>query len=63
VTHQALGAPRRDGADVRLADDLNERSLGPTTGLEQPIGEVAALTGLGNGQVDRGGPVSQALVR
>jgi hypothetical protein len=54
VAHQAFDAPRRDAPDVGPADDLDERWLRASARLEQPIGEVAALAELGDGQVDRG---------
>jgi hypothetical protein len=53
---QTLDPSGRHAAHVGLADHLDERALGPPAGLEQPVGEVAALTQLRDGQVDRAGP-------
>src|SRR6266545_1459851 len=43
-------------SDVGLADDLDEGPLGAPARLEQPVGEVATLPQLRDGQIDRAGP-------
>ena len=42
--------------DVGLADHRHQGLFGPTPGREQPLGEVAALAELRDGQVDRAHP-------
>src|SRR6266511_4293171 len=56
LPHQALDPTRRDASEVGLADDLDEGPLGAPARLEQPVGEVATLPQLRDGQIDRAGP-------
>ncbi len=56
LPHQALDPSGRHATDVGLDDHLDEGPFGPPAWLEQPVGEVAALPQLGDGEVDRAGP-------
>jgi hypothetical protein len=46
----------RDALDVALGDNRREGPLGSPAGLDEPVGEVAAGSQLGDGQADRAGP-------
>jgi hypothetical protein len=50
---QALDPSGGNAADVALGHHLDERSLGPPSGLEQPLGEVGPFAQLRDLQRDR----------
>jgi hypothetical protein len=56
LLHQLLHPPRRDAGEVGVRDHRHERLLGPPPRLQQPVGEVAALAQLRDGELDRAYP-------
>ena len=53
LLHQLLDPPRRDAGEVGVGDHRHERLLGPPARLQQPVGEVRALTQLRQRELDR----------
>jgi hypothetical protein len=53
LLHQLLDAPGRDAGGVGVGDHRDERLLCTPAGLQQPVGEVAALAQLRHRELDR----------